>query len=81
MNFSLRRIEHDPHASILCLCQLANEDDQRRDEACLACSSQYPSPLCQKPQTQRGRVPKQEISDRPLAKMQCEQVGEELWLG
>ena len=32
------------------------------------------------PQTQRGRVPKQEISDRTLAKMQCEQVSEELRL-
>jgi hypothetical protein len=38
-------------------------------------------PLCQKPQTQRERVPKQEISDRLLAEMQGEQVGEELWLG
>jgi hypothetical protein len=36
--------------------------------------------LRQKPQAQRGRVPKQEISDGPLAKMQCEQVSEELRL-
>jgi hypothetical protein len=39
-----------------------------------------PRVLCQKPQPERGRVLKQEISKRPLAKMQCEQVGEELWL-
>jgi hypothetical protein len=36
--------------------------------------------LSPKPQTQRGCVSKQEISDRTLAKMQCEQVSEELRL-
>jgi hypothetical protein len=39
-----------------------------------------PRLLSQKPQTQRGRIPQQEISDRPLAEVQCEQVGEELRL-
>src|SRR6267154_6673024 len=44
-NFGLRRIEHHLHASILCRGQMANEDDQRRDEACLAYFSQCPSPF------------------------------------
>jgi hypothetical protein len=39
-----------------------------------------PRLLRQKPQAQRGRVPKQKITDRPLAEVQREQVGEELRL-
>jgi hypothetical protein len=36
--------------------------------------------LIQKPQTQRWRIPKQEVSQGPLAKMEREQMGEKLWL-
>jgi hypothetical protein len=36
--------------------------------------------LVQKAQTQRWCVPKQEVSQRPLAEMKREKVGEKLWL-
>jgi hypothetical protein len=36
--------------------------------------------LVQKAQTQRGCIPEQEVSQRPLAKMEREQMGEKLWL-
>jgi len=36
--------------------------------------------LVQKPQTKRWCIPKQEVSQRALAKMQREQVSEKLWL-
>ena len=80
-NVGLCRIEHDLHTAILRRRQLTDKDDERREEACPGYFSQCPSPLCQKPQTQRGRVPKQEIPDRPRAKMHSEQMCEELWLG
>ena len=80
VDFSLRRVELDFQPLVLRLCQLGTDDDQSCDDAGLAYFSQCTSPLCQEPQPQRRRVPKQEISERPLAKMDCEQVGEELWL-
>ena len=78
VNLGLCWIEQDLQTSILRQCQMGTDDDNDCKDA--ANSFQFASPLCEIAQPQRGRVPKQEISERPLAEMHSQQVGEELWL-